>query len=56
VEELRLGWAENAEVEGTILDFSDSGNVLRAFAVVDVIQRHTVILPVSKLRLISDPA
>jgi hypothetical protein len=41
----------NSEVEGTIVDFSDSGQVERAFAVVDAVQRRTVVVPVDKLRL-----
>jgi hypothetical protein len=34
-----------------IIDFSDSGDVLRAFAVVDVVQRQIVVVPVDKVRL-----
>jgi hypothetical protein len=41
----------DSEVEGTIVDFSDSGPVERAFAVVDAVQRRTVVVPVDKLRL-----
>jgi hypothetical protein len=43
-----------SEVEGTIVDFSDSGQAERAFAVVDVVQRRTIIVPVDKLRLETD--
>lgn len=39
-------------VEGTILNFSDSGSKLRVFAVVDVVRRQTVIVPVDKLEVI----
>jgi hypothetical protein len=38
------------EIEGTLLDFSDSGEVERAFAVVEVIERQTMVVPVEKLR------
>jgi len=43
-----------SEVEGTIVDFSDSGQVPRVFAVVEVVRRRTVVIPVDKLRLESD--
>jgi hypothetical protein len=49
-EELRGAWAETAEVGGTVVDFSDSGSASRVFAVVEVVQRHTVVVPVEKLR------
>jgi hypothetical protein len=40
------------EVEGTVVGFSDSGAVLRAFAVIEVVRRQEVIVPVDKLRVI----
>ena len=43
-----------SEVEGTIIDFSDSGDISRAFAVVDVVRRQIVVVPVDKLRLEPD--
>ena len=39
------------EVEGTVIDFSDSGNRPRWFAVVEVVRRQTFIVPVSVLRV-----
>jgi len=48
-EELRATWADTAELEGTIVDFSDSGSTSREFAVVEVLQRHAVVVPVAKL-------
>jgi len=36
-------------LEGTIVDFSDSGQKARVFALVDVIRRQTVVVPVEKL-------
>ena len=38
-----------AEVEGTVVNFSDSGSTPRMFAVVEVIRRQTVVVPVEKL-------
>lgn len=55
-EELRGNWADAAEMEGTIVDFSDSGNDARVFAVVEVLQKRTVIAPVAKLKRIGEPA
>jgi hypothetical protein len=40
------------DMEGTILDFSDSGQNARAFAVIDVTKRQTVVVPVEKLQAI----
>lgn len=55
-EGLRATWADTAEVEGTIVDFSDSGSSPRVFAVVEVLQRHTVVVPVAKLKYSSNEA
>lgn len=49
-EELRTPWTETGEAEGTVVDFSDSGNASRVFAVVEVLQRQTVVVPVAKLK------
>jgi hypothetical protein len=43
-----------SEMEGVIVDFSDSGNARRAFAVVEVVRTETVVVPVNKLRLQSE--
>jgi hypothetical protein len=43
-----------SKVNGVIVDFSDSGNVPRAFAIVDIIHRRTVVVPVDKLELDED--
>jgi hypothetical protein len=56
VEELRAAWGDTAEVEGTIVDFSDSGSASRVFAVIEVLQRHIVVVPVAKLTCRSNPA
>jgi hypothetical protein len=39
-----------SEVEGTIMDFSDSGNVPRAFAVIEIVQKRRVVVPVATLQ------
>jgi len=39
-------------MEGTIVDFSDSGLQLRVFAVIEVCGEQTVVVPVRKLRLV----
>lgn len=41
-------------VEGTVVDFSDSGAKARYFAIVDVITRYAVVVPVSKLEVLQD--
>ena len=43
------------ELEGTILDFSDSGQKIKVFAVVDVVRRQTVVVPVQKLEVVPEP-
>jgi len=37
------------QLEGTIVGFSDSGGTRDAFAMVEVVQKRTVIIPVEKL-------
>jgi hypothetical protein len=41
------------ELEGVVIDFSDSGTESRVFAVVDVIRRQNVVVPVEKLQVIT---
>ena len=48
-EELQGAFKDAAEMEGTIVDFSDSGNMARAYAVIEVILRQNVVVPVHKL-------
>ena len=40
------------ELEGTVVDFSDSGQKARVFALVDVVRRQTVVVPVEKLHYV----
>ena len=52
--EIRTAWGDTANIEGTIIDFSDSGDAPRIFAVIEVIQKRSVVVPVAKLRLTSN--
>lgn len=42
------------EVEGTVVDFSDSGSFTRVFAVVEIVHKQTVIVPIQSLRVIAE--
>jgi len=48
---LPAAWGDSGDVEGTIVDFSDSGTDSRVFAVVEVLEKRTVVVPVGALRL-----
>src|SRR4051794_21081756 len=39
----------SSEIEGVIVEFSDSGAAPRAFAVVEIVRTETVVVPVDKL-------
>ena len=52
-EELSSGLATDAQLEGIVRGFSDSGSEARVFAVVDVVQRQTLVVPVDKLTRLS---
>lgn len=41
------------ELEGVVVDFSDSGSTARVFAVVDVIRRQNLVVPVEKLEVVA---
>jgi hypothetical protein len=47
---------EEPELEGTIVDFSDSGSKARYFAVVEVVKTHSLIVPVEKLEVVETPS
>lgn len=51
-EELAVLPAPNEKVEGTVINFSDSGPKVDYFAVIDVIRRCTVVVPVEKLEAV----
>jgi hypothetical protein len=52
VQEVLASLTETIEVEGTITDFSDSGKTLQAFAVVQLDEKQTVVVPVERLRVV----
>ena len=49
-EELRATFQEEQVLEGTVIDFSDSGIRSNAFAIVEIIQKQTVVIPIEKLQ------
>jgi hypothetical protein len=51
-EELVVFAMPDEKVEGTVIDFSDSGSKLDFFAVVDVVRRRTVVVPVEKVEVV----
>jgi hypothetical protein len=42
----------DGELEGRIINFSDSGQKARLFALVDVVRKQTVVVPVEKLKAV----
>jgi hypothetical protein len=46
---VRVPWVES-EMQGVILDFSDSGLKQRAFAIVEVVGGLRIVVPVEKLK------
>jgi hypothetical protein len=42
------------EFEGRIIGFSDSGALVKAYAVVEVVRKLSFVVPVQDLRLVSD--
>lgn len=42
----------DARTEGVVVEFSDSGSVPRAYAMVQITTQQAVLLPVNKLRVI----
>ena len=54
-EELSAASSSEAEKEGTIRDFSDSGRTHHAFAVIELDSGETIIVPVEKLSLVTCP-
>jgi len=48
--DLRAVFREEEEIEGTVIDFSDSGSRQNAFAIVEIIRKQTVIIPIEKLQ------
>ena len=52
--ELRAAFQDSDEIEGTVIDFSDSGSRLDAFALIEVVQKRTVIVPTDRLEPATD--
>jgi hypothetical protein len=50
--EVLANLADQLEANGVVVEFSDSGNNLRTFAVVRITAQQTVVLPVSALRVL----
>jgi hypothetical protein len=48
-----LALSAATELEGVVVDFSDSGAQARVFAVVDVIRRQNVVVPVERLQVVA---
>jgi hypothetical protein len=48
-----LSVSPGEELEGVVVNFSDSGSTSRAFAVVDLIRRQNVVVPVEKLEVVA---
>lgn len=44
------GFPEPPELDGTVVEFSDSGDRKRAFALVEVVKRQLMVVPVEKLQ------
>ena len=51
-EELVVLAMPGEKVEGIVIEFSDSGSKPDYFAVVDVVRRRTVVVPVEKLEVV----
>lgn len=47
--------ADETELDGTVVEFSDSGARTRAFAVVEVVRKQMVVVPVEKLSRVTGP-
>lgn len=50
-EDLSQGPSAETEAEGAIVNFSDSGLTRRAFAVVELDDEQSIVVPVEKLKL-----
>ncbi len=51
-----LALSPATELEGVVVDFSDSGAESRVFAVVDVTRRQKIVIPVAKLQVVASPS
>ena len=53
-EEVRALFGSEEELEGIVMNFSDSGSRSKAFAIVEVVRRQTVVIPVERLQPMQD--
>jgi len=51
-EENHTSLSDTGELEGTIVNFSDSGTASRVFALVEIVRKQTIVIPVERLRLL----
>jgi hypothetical protein len=54
VDDLSKALTSTNQLEGNVVDFSDSGMIPRVFAVVDVIARRSFVVPVEKLQKLGE--
>jgi hypothetical protein len=47
--------SEMTELDGTLIEFSDSGSRTKAFAVVEVVRKQLIVVPVEKLEYVAGP-
>ena len=52
-EEIQFFPSGSDELEGTIIDFSDSGVQSKAYAVVEVVRRLSLVVPVDELQKVN---
>jgi len=53
-EEVFSARAPDAVLEGVVVSFSDAGSELRVFAVVDVVRRQMLVVPVNKMTVVAE--
>jgi hypothetical protein len=54
-DEVMASLAIGSVVEGTVVEFSDSGQRTSFFAVVEVVRRRQIVVPVEKLVVVTPP-
>ena len=50
-DELASSLSLEGELEGVVIDFSDSGTTADAFAIVEVVKKKTVVVPLDMLKI-----
>ncbi len=53
-EEAFSALAPDALLEGVVVSFSDAGSELRVFAVVDVVRRQLLVVPVNRITVVAE--